>query len=86
MEWLRRAIASIAALFGGQSDHPVDDDERDRMRGANAANTGANAANVGADASSMPMNVSGSPDDRDEADSGDEGGGDDGGDGGGGDD
>ena len=77
MDWLRRAIA---ALFGGgQSDHPVDDDERDRMRGANAANTGA-------DASSMPMNVSGSPDDRDEADSGDEGGGDDGGDGGGGDD
>jgi hypothetical protein len=75
LDWLRRAIA--VRFGGGQSDHPVDDDERDRMRDANAAN-------IGADASSMPMYVSGSPDDRDEPDSGDDGDGSGGGDGGGG--
>jgi len=81
MDWLRRAVAAIAALFGGRSDDPVGDDERERVRDANAADRGA-------DARSMPMNVSGSPDDRDEADDSSRGGedGGDGGDGGGDDD
>jgi hypothetical protein len=76
MDWLRRAIA---LLFGGaRSDRPVEDDDRERVRDANAAD-------IDPDAGPMPMNVSGSPDDRDEADGGDDDDGDDGGDGGGGD-
>ncbi len=70
MDWLRRILG---VLFGGRySDR--DDDRRE----AGALMAG------GSRDDSMPMNASGSPDERDEADdTDDDAGGDDGGDGGG---
>jgi hypothetical protein len=74
MDWLRRAIAAIAALLGGRSDDSDGDDSTDLNRTGQSANL-----------DPTPMNVSGSPDDRDnssdhhsgDGDGGDDGGGDD---------
>ena len=77
MDWLRRLLA---ALLGGRRSTAVDDD-RNEWR--------VTAAPTDDPSDDAPMNISGSPDDRDEATSGSDGdsdGGDGGGDDGGGDD
>ena len=80
MDWLRRLLA---LLFGGRGSSFVDDD-RNEWQGTRAQSEDLRVE-------PEPMNVSGSPDDRDEASAGSNGrdepndGGDDGGDDGGGD-
>jgi hypothetical protein len=80
VDWLRRLLA---ALLGVRVSSSVDDDQSDRRVMV--------ASNEGLEGHPTPMNVSGSPDDRDEASSAAESdaaddGGSDGGDDGGGDD
>jgi hypothetical protein len=72
VDWLRRILA---VLFGSRHDDDIDDDRRPAE---------ASMAHGSRD-DAVPMNASGSPDDRDEAEGndddagGDDGGGDDGG-------